>query len=65
MKPTSKFFFLGKETKAQLVNHIREVDTGLKAFLKNEFLKQEHSSAEEMHSPYKFNDENISAGKHF
>jgi hypothetical protein len=38
---------------------------GLKAFLKNKFLKQEHSSTEDMHSPYKFNDENISAGKHF
>jgi hypothetical protein len=47
------------------VNHIREVDTGLKAFLKKEFLKQEHSSEEEIHSPYKFNDENTSAGKHF
>jgi hypothetical protein len=53
-----------EETKEQLVSGIREVDTGLKT-LKNEFLKQEHISAEEMHSPYRFNDEYISAGKHF
>lgn len=37
----------------------------LKTFLKKEFSKEEHSSAGEMHSPYKFNDENIPAGKHF
>jgi hypothetical protein len=38
---------------------------GLKAFSEKGFLKQEHTSAKEMHSPYKFNDEKTSAGNQF